>query len=177
MTSVAIGTHQGISYLAQRLGRYVLLLALSTLSACAALPPLQLKSPQLVVSDIEIADIGLNQIVFVVNVNADNPNTIEIPLSNVRFDLELLNGPFANGFVRHGLVSLPPLASRTIAVEFTVPTIRLVQLIRSFKTIEWTHLSYRLRGSANWGPDGIALPFDRSGDLNAVKQLVDIFAR
>jgi LEA14-like dessication related protein len=151
--------------------------AVLVLGACAVLPPLTLKAPELVVSEIEIADIGLNQIVFVVHVAASNPNDIEIPLTNVRFDLDLLNGPFARGAVRQELLSLPARSSRNVPVEFSVPTVRVVQLIRSFKTVEWSRLAYQLRGSATWGPNGIALPFERSGDLNAVKQLVELFAR
>lgn len=155
----------------------LLLAAALALGACAVLPPLTLKAPELAVSEIEIADVGLNQIVFVVHVEASNPNDMEIPLANVRFDLDLLNGPFARGTVRQELLSLPARSSRNVPVEFSVPTVRVVQMIRSFKTVEWSRIGYQLRGSATWGPNGVALPFERSGDLNAVKQLVELFAR
>lgn len=144
------------------------------LAGCHALPPADLKPPRLAFSDFRIEELGLSEIRFMLAVDAANPNGIAIPLRNIDFGLELLGRPFADGSVLDREVTLPALGTRTIPVEFTVPTARLFELLRSLRSAGPAQWSYRLSGSATWGWSGIALRFDRRGDLDVLRELDEL---
>lgn len=141
------------------------------LAACNALPPADLKAPRLRFADFDLVELGLSEIRFVLAVDTENPNDIDIPLRNLDFAIELLGAPFASGTAFDRAVTLPALGARTVAVEFTVPTSRLIALLREAKLAEPARWSYRLAGSATWGWSGVPLRFERRGDLEALREL------
>ncbi len=144
------------------------------LAGCNALPPADLKPPRLDFSDFRIEELGLSEIRFVLAVATENPNETAIPLRNIDFGLELLGQPFADGSVLDREVTLPALGARTIPVQFTVPTSRLLKLLRTLRSAEPAQWSYRLVGSATWGWSGFPLRFDRRGDLEALRELEEL---
>ena len=148
--------------------------AVALLAGCNALPPADLEPPRLRFSDFRIDELGLSEIRFVLAVDTENPNRVEIPLRNIDFALDLLGQPFADGTVLDRAVTLPALGERTIPVQFTVPTSRLLALLRGLRTAEPAQWSYRLSGSATWGWSGLPLRFDRSGDLEMLRELGEL---
>lgn len=138
------------------------------------LPPPDLKTPSISVSDIAVRDLGFSELRFAVTVRADNPNDIEIPLSNLKFDLDLLGRPFAQGMTDDARLKLPARAARDVPIEFTVPTTRLLDLLSAARSAGLSNLSYRLKGSANWGVSPFAIPFEKSGNLDALQRLRDL---
>lgn len=149
--------------------------AFALLAACNALPPADLKSPRLAFADFRIADLGLSDIRFVVTVDTENPNDIDVPLHNLDFELDLLGEPFAQGTVIDRTLTLPARGMRQVPVEFTVPTTRLIGLLRSLRGSDFAQWNYRLAGKATWGWSGVPLRFDRRGDLEALRELTEIF--
>lgn len=149
--------------------------AIAVLAACNALPPADLKSPRLGFADFRIADLGLTDIRFVVTVETENPNDIDVPLHDLDFELDLLGEPFAQGTVIDRVLTLPARGTRAVPVEFTVPTARLIGLLRSIRGADFAQWNYRLAGKATWGWSGIPLTFDRRGDLEALRELTEIF--
>ncbi len=148
--------------------------AAALLAGCNALPPADLKPPRLSFSDFRLETLGLSEIRFLLAVDTENPNEVAIPLRNVEFALELLGEPFADGTVLGRAVTLPALGARTIPVQFSVPTSRLVSLLRSLRSAEPAQWSYRLTGSATWGLSGLPLRFERRGDLEALRALDEL---
>jgi hypothetical protein len=53
-----------------------------------------------------------------------------------------------------------------VPLAFSARTSELLGVIRRLPDSLQTGLSYRLKGSASWGASGIALPFERSGNLD-----------
>ena len=157
-----------------RIRAAVLLSALLALGACAVLPPANLIAPRVSFSDLAIRDVGLSEIRFALGVRAENPNEVDIPLRNVAFELDLLGSAFASGTVAGAQIDLPARGQREIPVEFTVPTMRLVEVFRRLRDASLEGPVYRLRGTATWGRSGIAIPFERSGDLEALRRLRQI---
>lgn len=141
------------------------------LAACGVLPPADLQAPRLRFSDFHVDELGLGEIGFVLAIDTENPNDVEIPLRNVDFALELLGRPFADGTVLERAVTLPARGARTIPVRFTVPTSRLLGLLREMRSAEPARWSYRLSGAASWGWSGYPLRFERSGDLEVLREL------
>ena len=147
---------------------------LALLAGCNALPPADLQPPRLAFSEFRVDEMGLSEIRFLLAVDTENPNEVEIPLRDVDFALEVLGHPFADGTVLDRSVTLPALGARTIPVQFTVPTSRLLSLLRSLRSAEPTQWSYRLTGSATWGWSGVPLRFERRGDLEVLREIDEL---
>jgi LEA14-like dessication related protein len=145
-----------------------------TLSACNAVPPLNLKSPDIAFGDLSVSDIGLSQIKFVVTVNADNKNDVDIPLTDMNFDLSLMDQSFAKGVAKEANTVIPKKASKSIPIEFTVGTSKVIDLIKKVGGGDLTNFNYALKGSAKWGSGPFSVPFERKGDLKALKSLADM---
>lgn len=150
------------------------LFALSSAS-CSVLPPANLRPPDVAIADLALTDIGLDRFKFRAALETFNPNDLVVPLTNVRVDLTVLDVKLAEGLVIERRVELPARGRTTIPVEFTVPTARLLDLITRFRTSGWATFDYRLAGSANWGDTPFGVPFERSGNLDVLKRLADIF--
>jgi LEA14-like dessication related protein len=142
---------------------------------CSVIPPLNLKSPELAFSDLSISDMSLDKIKFVVTVAAQNPNDIDIPLSNMKFDLNLLETSVGTGTALKD-VNLPKKGSAEVPIEFTVGTSQLLGLLKQVNFRDLGKLSYSLKGSANWNNGPFSIPFERRGDLSMLKKFTDRLA-
>lgn len=150
------------------------IIAAVLLVACNAIPPLNLKSPELSFSDISVGDIGLSKVKFIVTVNAQNNNDIDIPLSDLKFNLALMENQFASGVVNETATVIPKKGSKAIPIEFTVGTSQLIDMVRKLNIKELGNFTYQLNGSAKWGSGPFSIPFERKGDLQALKKLSDM---
>ncbi len=136
------------------------------------MPPPGVKPPILSVSDFAIRDLGRDEIRFALTLDAENPNDFDVPVTDLRFDLDLLGRPFASGNAKQRKLVLERNATRPLPIEFTVPTSRLVALRSGdLSLVELTALSYRLKGSARWGDGIFTIPFERRGELDALAQV------
>jgi LEA14-like dessication related protein len=141
-------------------------------SGCSYIPPMNLKSPELAFSDLSISDISLEKVKFVVTVAAQNPNDVDIPLSNMKFDLNLMETSVATGAALKD-VSLPKKGSADVPIEFTVGTSQLLGLLKQVNFRDLGKLSYSLKGSAQWNNGPFNIPFERKGDLSMLKKFTD----
>lgn len=147
------------------------LAALAALPACSALPPLGLRAPRLSFAGLSVPRVGLDEIEFVLTVIADNPNEVDVPLSNLRFELELFGLPFAAGAARDPRLTLPGRGTRQVPIAFRMPTSGLLDLASRARSEGSGRLEYRLKGSANWGNSPFTIPFEKTGDLEALRKL------
>ena len=150
------------------------LAAATLMVACNTIPPLNLKSPELSFSDISVSDIGLSKVKFIVTVNAQNTNDVDIPLSDMKFNLALMDNQFATGVVNDAATMIPKKGSKAIPIEFTVGTSQLIDMVRKLNIKELGSFTYKLNGSAKWGSGPFTIPFERKGDLQALKKLSDM---
>jgi LEA14-like dessication related protein len=151
----------------------------SSTSGCNAVPPLNLKSPEVSFSDLAVSDIGLSQVRFIVTVDAKNSNEVDIPLSDAKFELSLMGNSFANGVSKEQSIVIPKNGNKTIPIEFTVPTGQIIDAVkkvvsRDASTQTLNNFNYVLKGSARWGSGPFTVPFERKGDLSALKKLTDV---
>lgn len=147
------------------------LAATAALAACSALPPLGLQAPRLSFAGLSVPRVGLDEIEFLLTVIADNPNEVDVPLSNLRFELELFGLPFASGAARDQRLTLPGRGTRQVPIAFTMPTSGLLDLVSKARSEGSGRLEYRLAGSANWGDSPFTIPFEKTGDLEALRKL------
>ena len=153
------------------LGTLAATVTASLLAGCGLLPPVGLKSPVVTVSDVSVRKIGSGQIDLLVTLEARNPNDVEVPLSNLRFDLDLLGRPFAQGRSSEPTVTLAPNAARSVPIEFSVQTARVIETLRDLRLAGESSFPYQLKGTANWGASPIPLAFERKGEIEALHNL------
>ncbi len=146
-------------------------------TGCAHLPPPGLDAPELSISEIQISEFSVAQIRFSLSVTARNPNDVVLPFSRLDMDLELLGQPFAKGRAKEEYFELPPRSLSIVPIDFVVPTARVRTFFRSLSQGDAGRFDYRLKGSANWGKDGILLPFDKKGEMQTMKRLIELLQR
>lgn len=158
-------------------GRRRVLRVLSGLVAVAAgacaVPPAGLKAPEAKLSEVAFGRGGAGELVLLATLDVRNPNAVDIPLSNVRFELDLFGRPFGEGRATRSAVTLPAQAVASVPVEFSVPAQRIPEMLREVRAGGEGRVPYRLRGSASWGASPLPLSFDRSGEFDAARGLRD----
>ncbi|MGE0803255.1 MAG: LEA type 2 family protein [Lautropia sp.] len=143
-------------------------------AACAALPPANLRSPEIAVADLALVDFGLDRLRLRAVLDTENPNDVVVPLTDIRMDLMVFGVALAQGFVVDRRVDLPARGRIAVPVEFTVPIGRLLDVVDRFRARGWEQFDYRLTGTANWGETPFPVPFERSGNLELLKRLPGI---
>lgn len=154
----------------------LLLIGVMTVTGCATLPPPNLVSPAVSLAEISLKDIGLSEVSFEAMIEAHNPNDVDVPMSNMRADLELFGVPFATGVAPFGTVMLPRRSAQLVPMEFRVSTLKVLDSIRLARTLDWSKLGYKVRGTANWADSTVAIPFGRDGSLEVIKRAMEVFA-
>jgi LEA14-like dessication related protein len=142
---------------------------------CSVIPPLNLKSPELAFSDLSVSEFNFEKVKFVVTVAAQNPNDVDIPLSNMKFDLNLLESPIGTGKALKD-INLPKKGTTQVPIEFNIGTNQLIGLLKQVNLRDLGRLSYSLKGSANWNNGPFTIPFERKGELSMLKKYTDRLA-
>jgi LEA14-like dessication related protein len=151
--------------------------ALASLSACGVFPPPNLEPPKVAFAGLSIDEIGAQRVRFTVRIEAHNPNPVDIPLTDVRFALAVFGEPLANGVVAERRVILPAKGSREVPIQFDVATADVGAVLRRAAAGPWPDGVWELKGSAQWGDTGLAIPFQRRGDSESLRRLRDLLRR
>ncbi|MGB7183798.1 MAG: LEA type 2 family protein [Burkholderiaceae bacterium] len=149
-------------------------ITLTVASGCASLPPPNLKPPTLGFKNFSVTQIGFENIGFALTLDANNPNAVTLPISNLNFDLALLGKPFAKGTAQDSSIQLPANASSDVKVNFVISTSNLLRTVANLQNAGLENLSYALNGSANWGNTPLKLPFERKGSLDVLRQFQEL---
>jgi LEA14-like dessication related protein len=123
------------------------------------------------VSEIVPSELRRDRLRWLVTLEAYNPNSVALPLHDLRFTLQLRDLPFAEGAARERSVQLPPGETIAVPLVVDVPVAQVVALLRGVAQSPGAKLPYRLQGSALWGPAGATLPFDRNGTFDPLAAL------
>jgi LEA14-like dessication related protein len=144
-------------------------------SACGALlPPADLKPPSVAFSDLSIDSVSAERVRFMVRIATQNPNPIDVPLSNVYFDLAILGQPLALGKVAEQRFTLPARGARELPIAFDVATADLRAVIARMLSGPMPETVWELKGTANWGVNPLPLPFSRKGDASSLRRLREL---
>jgi LEA14-like dessication related protein len=144
-------------------------------SSCSVIPPMNLKSPELAFADLTISEFNFEKVKFVVNVAAKNPNDVDIPLTNMKFDLNFMETALGTGKAQKD-INLPKMGQAEVPIEFVIGTSQLIGVLKRVNLRDLGKLSYSLKGSANWNNGPFTIPFERKGDLSMLKKYTDRLA-
>jgi LEA14-like dessication related protein len=146
-------------------------------AACGSLlPPADLKPPSVAFSDLSIDAVNAERVRFTVRIATQNPNPVDLPLSNVYFDLAILGQPLALGRIAEQRFVLPANGARTLPVSFDLATADLrAVLARMLSGAPMPETVWELKGTANWGVSPLPLPFSKRGDARSLGRLRELF--
>lgn len=137
------------------------------LAACGVVPPPTLQAPKLALADLSVRDLTTTELRLAATLRVDNPNGVELPLSDLKVELDLFDRPFGSGEATERRFTVPASGWRELPVEFRIPLTQLPALLREAPRGLSGRLPWRLRGRAGWGSAGFPLSFDRQGELDA----------
>jgi LEA14-like dessication related protein len=140
-------------------------------SGCNIIPPRDLKSPELALSDLKVVNVGVENIKLIVTLAARNPNEVDIPISNMKFDLTLMQTMVGSGTPSTKDVLLPKGQLVNVPVEFTLGTSQVLSLLKQLKVQDLNRLQYGLKGTAQWNNGPFNIPFQRNGEFSLMKSL------
>lgn len=141
----------------------LMLLGSLVISGCAALPPgAKVEPPTVTLADVRPIGAGLLEQRYEAVLRLRNPNAFDVPLSGLRYSLDLNGQPFGSGSTDER-TTLPRLGETTIAVESSTTIIQLLAQLNALRT---GGLTYGLSGDVFVsGLDNEAVPFKAEGRL------------
>jgi LEA14-like dessication related protein len=140
------------------------LVFIAGLSGCVS--PQEVQSPSIALQDVKLLNAeGLTQHLRV-ELLVSNPNDFDIPLTGLKFGMQMNGLEFAEG-LSNQRVDIPRLGRAVVPVEVTVSVLAVMKQIRAVQ--KKNGVDYRVAGTAYL--DHVLLPsvdFDRQGkvDLN-----------
>jgi LEA14-like dessication related protein len=149
------------------------------LGACGALmPPPDLEAPALSFSDLSLDSVTRQRVLLTLTIAASNPNPIDIPLSDLHFDIALFGQRLAQGSVPQPRFTLPAKGTLAVPVSLSIATADLRSVMSRLVRGPSSEAVWELKGSARWGLSPLAIPFERRGDVQTLlKTLREPFGR
>ncbi len=141
-------------------------IGLGSAAGCASLPPPDLKAPEVSISDLSLDGIGFDTTRFSVMVEARNPNTEDIRLSDVRVDLSVVGVKLGQAELPTDRLLLGGQTQTRIPMHFSIPSSRLLEIGSSLRDGALLKPSYVLSGSARWGDSGYRFPIVKEGKID-----------
>lgn len=134
------------------------------------LPPSNLQAPAMSFSDLSIESVTLQQVRLTVTIATSNPNPIDMPLSDLRFDFALLGQQVVQGSVPQPSFTLPANGTLYVPVSLSIATADLRSMLSRLMRGPSSDAIWELRGTVRWGLSPLALPFVRRGDVDSLQQ-------
>jgi len=159
--------HSALHAVRRRLSTALLGASMVTLmSACnQVLPPSNLKAPSLSVTGVGVESVTRDSLKLRVRLTARNPNTIDMPLSNLQFEVSLMGQRLVHGAVAEQTFTLPAQGEQEVPVVLAFAGADVRDLLIRLMTRSLTEVPWELKGSARWGISPIPLPFEKRGSL------------
>ena len=137
--------------------------AITTLTACSTTGVLP-ESPEISVTNVEIVEVGLDEQVFLFNLDAYNPNKFDVPLNGVEFVLKLSDVEVGKGLSQQD-VTLASAGNTNVPVEVTT---NLADSLENFKALLLTgglKMDYEMDGKLRLVGESVGIPFTVKGSL------------
>lgn len=132
------------------------------LAGCAGMPG-GLEPLKVSIADVSILDLGLIEQKLGLKVRIQNPNSVDIPIDGMSYDLEMNGQPFAHGVARPQ-THVPRYGEVVIQVEAVS---NIGSILRQLGALQQEQkLNYRFKGELDSGRWQGARPFDMEGTIS-----------
>lgn len=145
------------------IGAVIAVITTGLLVGCAGIPAdREVLPPEVTLADIRPVGAGLLEQRYEAVLRLRNPNEFAVPLSGLRYNLELNGRPFGSGSTSKS-IELPRLGETTVAVESST---NIVQLLTQLGALRQGGLEYAISGDAFIsGSSDRTVPFKTGGQL------------
>ena len=140
-------------------------LAVLLLGGCAGM---QLQTPSVTLAGIEVIDANLFEQRLALKLRVLNPNTVEIPINGLNFEVELNGEPFAKG-VSDRAVIVPRLGEAVLEVTAFSGFAGILRQIQGLSRGNIDAITYRIKGRLMVGTSAYGMDFDERGRLELPK--------
>jgi LEA14-like dessication related protein len=149
----------------RRISIAALLLAALLLGGCAGI---EIQPPSVTLAGIEVVEASLFEQRLAIKLRVLNPNTIEIPIEGLSFEVEINGEPFAKG-VSDKAIKVPRLGEAVLDVTAVTGFAGILRQIQGLARGNIDALSYRIKGRLMTGSSSYGLNFDERGMLEMPK--------
>lgn len=136
------------------------LLMTALLASCAGLPP-GAEPLWVTIADFGVGSASIFEQQFNLTLRVQNPNTDELRIDGIAFELEINDESFARG-VGNQAVTVPRFGSSLVAVEAVSSLGGLLKQFGKFAAGGKPAFNYRIKGTLSIA-GGTRVPFDRRG--------------
>lgn len=136
------------------------LLMVALLAGCAGLPP-GAEPLSVTIADFGVGSASIFKQQFNLTLRVQNPNTDELRIDGIAFELEINDESFARG-VGNQAVTVPRFGSSLIPVEAVSSLGGLLKQFEKFAAGSKPAFNYRIKGTLSIA-GGTRVPFDRRG--------------
>jgi LEA14-like dessication related protein len=133
------------------------------LTACAGMP-LQPFAPQISVTNFSIAEIGLLEQNFLLQLHLKNPNPFPLPITNLDYVLYLNDQEFTRGLTEQAIM-LPALGEAALDLKIVSNLWRIVEQWRNWQSSFSRQFNYRLTGGVNVVNGAAKIPYEYKGSV------------
>lgn len=148
---------------AKHIYRCGLVVLTTALFSCSLLTT-KLETPNISVTKLDVREIGLLEQRYDVSLRVQNPNTVELPIKGLSFDIFLNGNKFAHG-VSNGAVIVPAFGEQQIKVQIVSSLYSIINQIKVLSTPGSERLSYRIIGQVSLSDYYSTLEFDQRGTI------------
>jgi LEA14-like dessication related protein len=133
------------------------------LSGCSS----AIKAPTLKVADVRVASLDRDQLVLTVTLDAQNPNAIDLNLSDIQAKISLAGEAVATVNSVQPTVRLPASGTVTVPIRIQIGLQGAPAVIKKSAVALLTGgLGYQVKGSVTTFNGLITVPFEKSGTVN-----------
>lgn len=133
------------------------------LSGCATLGR-GLEPPQILLQQVRVVSVGFLSQEFALKVRVQNPNDLALPVSGLRYTLEIDGREIGSGMSPEPF-TVPALGETDVNLALTTEAVRLVGLLSEWGRTRPGTLPYALRGEVRLKRLPRTLRFEREGSV------------
>lgn len=133
------------------------------LPGCATLG-LRLEPPQILLQQVRVVSMGVFSQEFALKVRVQNPNDLALPVSGLRYTLEIDGREIGSG-VSPEPFTVPALGETDVDLALTTEAVRLVGLLSEWSRTRPGTLPYALCGEVRLKRLPSTLRFEREGSV------------
>lgn len=143
--------------------RMGLVAAVLLLAGCAAIPT-RVDPPRISLVGLEILGVSSREQRYRLTLRVQNPNTFDLPVSRLEYDLALNGRQFTRGASGEPF-TVPAAGEQLAAVEGAIDFAQAVGHLRDWRSGRSQVLRYRLSGRLVLLRRWLRIPFEREGEV------------
>jgi LEA14-like dessication related protein len=146
--------------------KFVTLFLLAVLSSCAVVNQgLNLKDPEVVVTDFAVTDVSVEDVAVNLLLNIKNPNQVALKLDEVSYALDFSGNSVTEGVFDKG-INIPAAGEGNLVIPLKFKYGSLNNILSSIMKNTYSK-EYELTGSAKFGV--FRIPFRKKGEVQFTK--------